>query len=228
MLAGIPDLLHGFSTRASGNARDPVVARNLAKIAGGQDLRLLQQIHGNRIVSVSAPGGCPRGDGWAGVPAAGTLHGILTADCVPVLLVHPSTRKIALAHAGWRGAAAGVVEQALAALGEDPVQVRAALGPAIGPCCYQVGPEVAEVLGPTCPHLSPWEAAGDRLRFDLPGYVAERLYRGSVPRDTVDVLGLCTRCERRRFFSYRGGDPEQRMVAFLGWSPAGPREWERR
>jgi len=117
----------------------------------------------------------------------------LVADCVPIAIVATSgPPALAVVHAGWRGLAAGVVAAARAALGTHPAA--AVVGPAIGPCCYRVGPEVSSRFDPDLTRggfLDLWEAA------------ARALERAGVGR--VDCLELCTRCNPELFFSYRAG-----------------------
>src|SRR5262245_12089884 len=124
--------------------------------AGGWDRALLdagvllpvvtaRQVHGTRVVAASLEGPPPEADGVA-TGARGLAVGVVTADCVPALLLARTRGVVAAVHVGWRGAAAGVLESALAylhaAFGVEPREVEVALGPAIGPCCYRVGPEV--------------------------------------------------------------------------------------
>ncbi|MBE0617156.1 MAG: polyphenol oxidase family protein, partial [Proteobacteria bacterium] len=117
VLAGVPGLVHGFTARASGDfATEGTVAGLLAE-TGAKELQLLRQVHGARVARVGGAVSRPEADAWAGRPAPSVLLGILTADCLPVLLCHPPTRTVGLAHAGWRGATAGVTKAALMAMG---------------------------------------------------------------------------------------------------------------
>ena len=188
-------------------------------------LALLHQVHGARVVAPVAGSGAtgdrPEGDAWAGRPAPGHLLGILTADCLPVLLVHPPSGRLAVVHAGWRGAVAGVAEATLAALGVPAGEVLAALGPVIGPCCYQVGEEVAAAAGVDSPHLFPWDGAPGHFRFDLSGYLRGRLLTAGVVVEHIDTLARCTHCDAGCFYSHRRAAEPQRMVAFAGWRSGG-------
>lgn len=129
------------------------------------------------------------GDGlWTDEPALPLLA--LTADCLPIALARRDRAAIAVLHAGWRGLLAGIVEAGVHALGGG--RVDAAVGPAIGPCCYEVGPEVAERFDRACRrgrNLDLWTLADRRLRA---GGCA-----------TVERLDACTRCNPELFFSYR-------------------------
>ncbi|MDF1552978.1 MAG: polyphenol oxidase family protein [Deferrisomatales bacterium] len=225
LLAAVPGLVHGFSTRALGDQSLATPDHRWVAELGMAELALLRQVHGTVVVAPAVPsgaaGGRPEGDAWAGRPEPGRLLGILTADCLPVVLVHPPSGRLAVIHAGWRGAVGGVAEAALAALGVPAGEVLAALGPAIGPCCYQVGEEVAAAVGARSPHLSPWPGAPGHCAFDLPGALRERLLTAGVRTQHIDPLAPCTHCDADRFYSHRRAAEPQRLVAFAGWRPGG-------
>ena len=130
------------------------------------------------------------------------------ADCVPVLLFDPVRRTLALLHAGWRGMIAGVVHAGLRRMSDEfasaPADIIAGVGPAIGPCCYQVGPEVVsaalDVLG-SAGHSLVAERSGATY-LDLPGAVEMQLQQAGVKR--IELSGMCTSCCRDKFFSHRG------------------------
>ncbi|MEW6489884.1 MAG: polyphenol oxidase family protein [Thermodesulfobacteriota bacterium] len=238
LLGKVAGLLHGFTTRWAGDFSGPEAARGLQDATGARALRLLRQVHGVRVERVvpsragDEPGGGaprslrPQADAWAGNPGPEVLLGVLTADCVPVLLCHPASRTLALAHAGWRGAVDGVSEAALEAMGVSAEETLAALGPAIGPCCYQVGKEVADAGGTDSPRFSPWAGEPGRYRLDLPGLVRDRLVAAGVPPGAVDVLPYCTACRADLFYSHRRGADLGRMCAYLGWAPERGEGWE--
>jgi len=140
----------------------------------------------------------------------GVLLTVSVADCVPVFLVAPRARVVALLHAGWRGVAAGIVEAGVAALkdryGVPPEALHAHLGPAISRDRYEVGPEVHRAVGLPDP--------GSPARLDLREVVATRLRGGGVPGDRIGVSGRCT-FDDPLLFSHRGGDGG-RQVAFVG------------
>ena len=145
------------------------------------------------------------------------IPSVRTADCVPLLLGVRGGRAAAAVHAGWRGTAAGVVEAALAALtraaGCAPDRVVAGLGPAIGACCYQVGPEVAAGVGSE----GAVERRADGLYLDLRTAVRERLLAGGVPARAITSAPWCTRCRADLFYSFRGeGDRAGRLMASIG------------
>ncbi len=187
----------------------------LKRAAGLSRLARCRQVHGARVVGLTggdmAPGPCGEADALV-TAADDMLLAVTVADCVPVFVVDPERRLLGLAHAGWRGIAAGVVEATLAALhdlGAGPESLHVHLGPAICGRCYEVGPEVPAALGDV-----PTEAG----TVDLRGAIVRRARAVGVAAGQVTVSGHCTLCTRERFYSYRGGDRGRRMCAFLGWA----------
>jgi polyphenol oxidase len=157
--------------------------------------------------------------------APGMLLTVSVADCVPIALVAPAARAVALLHAGWRGAAAGVLEAGAEALGHHhgvrPAALEAHFGPAICGACFEVGPEVPRGLGLLPPTGDTAGGADDGERHayvDLRAALAERALRIGIPAHAVSVSTHCTRCGDGAFFSHRGGERE-RQVAFLGIRP---------
>jgi YfiH family protein len=149
------------------------------------------------------------------VPAEGIAALVLVADCVPVALSGPGGA--AILHCGWRGLAAGVIAKGAAAIGATD----AAIGPSIGPCCYEVGPEVLAALqSPTGPKFAPsatLEANGGVA--DLPAVARGQLSDAGVER--VEVSGLCTSCEPDLFFSHRRDAGRTGRQAGLVWRKVG-------
>lgn len=216
LLGGVPRLVHGFTLRAAGDFTRPAPASELVRTLGARSLRLLRQVHGTKLAGPDDPG-TPEADGWAGQPEPGVLLGIRTADCLPVLFCHPPTGVLGLAHAGWRGAAAGIAAKTLKRMGVPAEEILVGLGPAIGPCCYEVGEEVAAAVGRTR-YLSP--TGGARYRFDLPGYVCAQLVTAGVRPRHVERVALCTASRTDLLFSHRAEASEGRLCSFLGWSLA--------
>jgi YfiH family protein len=188
-----------------------ILAPNLAGFVHGFGLRdseypagilLAKQIHSNIVLDRP-------GDGDALISNT-ALVGIKTADCVPVLLADPVTNSVAAIHAGWRGTVADIVGQAVRALGQRwqtrPEDIHAAIGPCIGPCCYEVGPEVARQFE--------IERIG-KIHLDLPAENERRLRDAGVRN--IWKSGECTFCTGDRFYSYRR-EREQagRMISFVG------------
>jgi hypothetical protein len=208
----VPGLRHGFldAHESAGPGWDRVVAG----VGVPLPIALPRQVHGTTVVE-AALGDEPRADGLVAT-ARGLLVGIVTADCVPVLLVNRRRRVAAAVHAGWRGAAAGVLEAALGRLG-DPADVEAALGPAVGACCYEVGPEVlAAFRARTGDAAAPaWHERPGRPHVDL--RVAAELLLRAAGVHRVDVLGPCTVCDRRYASYRRDGAGAGRQLSFVGW-----------
>ena len=143
----IPHLIHGFSGRLS----DQAAALSVLS-ATELPLHTLTQVHGNALRVVGPDTSVeerPQADGMLSA-AAGRLLGIVTADCVPVLMVAPRQRIVAALHAGWRGTAKDICGRAIQALktdwGVSPADLLIALGPSIGGCCYEVGRDIGENL----------------------------------------------------------------------------------
>lgn len=149
-------------------------------------------------------------DGHA-TAAPGILLAVTTADCVPVFLVDPTHRAVALLHAGWRGAAGGMLEEGLAVMESRfqtrPSELHVHLGPAICGSCYEVGPEVFAALGLPEP-VGP-------APLDLRRALADRAVVAGVALERLSISAYCTLCHRDRLFSHRGGD-RARQVGFLG------------
>lgn len=132
--------------------------------------------------------------------AEGVLLTVSVADCVPVFLVDPETRAVALLHAGWRGTAAGVLEAGIGALtgaGARAAALHMHCGPAICGECYEVGPEVHEALGLSVPPRAE--------PVDLRAVLADRAVRLGVDPALITVSEYCTRCGSSPFFSHRAG-----------------------
>ncbi len=136
----------------------------------------------------------------------GVLLTVSVADCVPISLVDPVRRRVALLHGGWRGTAAGIVAAGLERLGGSPADHYAHLGPAICGDCYEVGPEVHEALGLPVP------AANSPV--DVRAVQARQLERAGLAPDRITVSEHCTLCGSG-FFSHRGGSPG-RQLGVLG------------
>ncbi|HVB35472.1 MAG TPA: peptidoglycan editing factor PgeF [Patescibacteria group bacterium] len=187
-----------------------------------------------------------RGDALA-TQASRLLLTVQTADCVPILLVDSRKRAVAAIHAGWRGTARRIAEKAVGNLrmhfGTRPQDIWAAIGPAIGGCCYEVGPEVAHEFGSQFAGAGEWfegpfEAlsTGDEptpflwLQTDPPGHDRPKLVQldlalanrrqlesTGVMAERISSCGLCTSCQNDWFFSYRRqGQRAGRMMAAIG------------
>jgi len=174
----------------------------------------LQQVHGIDVVDAARVQGVPAADAaWTGQP--GVVCVVLTADCLPLLLSDREGRCVAAAHAGWRGLAAGVIEQTVRTLPVAPQQLLAWLGPAIGPGAYVVGEEVrAAFLAHDARAAAGFRpAAVGGWHADLYQLARQRLAAAGVP--AVFGGGLCTFTEPGRFFSYRRDGATGRMASLV-------------
>jgi polyphenol oxidase len=210
-----------FSTRSAGSAKEGHEPLASALGLAPEQIVSARQVHGTNLSTHQSPPQNPlrcsfppdNGDkeqrslGEAADGQVLTVPGpvglVYVADCLPVALA--GRGGVAILHCGWRGLAAGIVGRGTAAVDAT----HAAIGPGIGPCCYEVGDEVLESF---C-HLDPG-VASDRL-LDLPE-VARRLLREAGVEE-IESAGLCTRCEEERFFSHRrdGGPGRQAGLAWI-------------
>lgn len=236
--------------------------RALLKALDASDFALasVHQIHSAEILHVTRPGHlqyrpAALADGaaspWCGdalmTRDPRVMLSIRAADCLPVLLVDPESRVIAAVHAGWRGMLARIVEKTVGEMrrvfGSNPKRLFAALGPCIGPCCYEVGEEVVDAFTggfvqseryfckirdagkrgfPGMPFLSMAPPGhepptGSGLALDLVAAAADQLRTAGIPASHIQACGLCTSCRGDLFFSYRKeGAAAGRMMAVIG------------
>jgi YfiH family protein len=225
----LPGIAHAFFTRpggistgvyaglntgtGSGDSRDTVL-ENRARAAdylGVAPERLVtpHQVHGVDAIVVEqvwAPGKGAKADAVV-TNRPGIAVGVGTADCGPVLFADAEARVVAAAHAGWKGALAGILESAVAAmerLGAQRARIVAVLGPTISRPAYEVGPEFVERFSAAETENGRYFQPSDReghAFFDLPAYIVARLERSGLA--SVSDLGLCTYADEGRFFSYR-------------------------
>jgi polyphenol oxidase len=211
-----------FTTRRGGHSHGPYESLNLGRLTDddpdcvrrnrgeveaelGVPLTLVRQVHGNRVLTVTGPNEppLPEADGQATASRA-CAPTVLTADCLPIALAAEGA--VAMVHAGWRGLAAGVIDEGVSALrevgGHGPIS--AAIGPGAGPCCYEVGEEVLTVFGERGPNL------------DLKAIARVRLEHAGVA--TVHDVGLCTICSAPElFFSHRRDHGVTGRQAGIAW-----------
>jgi polyphenol oxidase len=135
---------------------------------------------------------------------------VLTADCLPVVLA--SDHALVVIHAGWRGLAAGILDRAVR-LFPDPSRVAGAVGPAIGPCHYEVGADVVDAVAGGSPAGAVHRGRGGRRFLDLPGTAVAVLEGAGVKE--VEAADLCTACHEDRFFSYRRDGVTGRQAAIV-------------
>jgi polyphenol oxidase len=231
--AELPGATAAFSTRIGGVSEAPFDTLNLGRLTGdpgvGENRRRLaqalgldprnvligRQVHEAHVRRHDAPTepcayaepqpGLPEADGHA-TDRPGLAPLVFVADCLPVALSGP--RGVAVVHCGWRGLAAGIVRR-----GVDEVQAAAAaIGPGIGPCCYEVGDDVRDSFG----SLGDGIAVGRML--DLREVARRLLAEAGV--DRVEISDLCTSCHPELFFSHRRDRGRTGRQAGLVWSPA--------
>ena len=215
---------HGFSLRAGGVSAGSLaslnlghgvgdaasqVAENERRLASAAGLRhgclaTVRQVHGDRVVR-GAPGAAPDADAvWTDDPA-GTWVGVRSADCVPVLIAAADGRAVAAIHSGWRGTALRVAARAVEVLGSagaEPGSLRAAVGPGIQACCYEVGEDLADRVRTEFGEAVV-RRGGVRPHLDLSGAVRATLLAAGLLSAHIDVLAACTACDPERFYSHR-------------------------
>jgi YfiH family protein len=247
LLDSVPGVAHAFSTRVgpggesfdlgSTGSDDPVLTARRSRLTAaagmpGRVPAMLQQVHGDRVLDDAEPeaGEPPRADGLVALRAAGPapvdrIPAVRVADCVPLLIASRDGRAVAAVHAGWRGTAAAIALRAverLALRGVSPEELRAALGPAIGACCYAVGPEVVDkVARGTAVHSSEIsrKQPNEALHVDLRLANRLQLESAGLPPDSVTSAPWCSACHSEMFYSYRReGTAAGRMLACIGWS----------
>lgn len=197
---------------------------------GPESVVLCRQVHGRAIFEVGAAvvgGEHPEADGLLRVGLGRSLV-VQVADCAAVVIAEPSSGIGAVVHAGWRGAAAGIIEEAAArvarASGQPASELRAAIGPCARGCCYEVGAEVRASF--TLPEDAAVFAPGreDRFLFDLGLGILGRLEVAGLSRRNVQDASACTICRGDLFFSYRrDGYATGRMWGCLADAEASPR-----
>lgn len=175
----------------------------------------LDQVHGTTVVRNDGQDAPPRADA-AFATRPGRVCAVLTADCLPVVLADRAGTCIAVAHAGWRGLAAGVVEATVAALDRNPRELLAWLGPAIGPAAFEVGADVREAFLRRSPRMADCFEPDARGRFRADLYGLARLVLAGAGLVEVHGGGRCTVGEPAHFFSFRRDRSTGRM-ATLAW-----------
>ena len=221
-------VVHAALTRIGGVSRRPFATLNLGHTVGDDPAAVAEnhrralgalgldpsrvvsphQVHGARVGLVGRRHLGTVQPGTDGLMTDGPGVPLLMrfGDCVPVLFFDPVKRVVGMAHAGWRGIVAGVVEETIRMmrnrLGCDPENLWAGIGPSIGPCCYQVGEEIVASVRAACPlGADVVHRLNGRPFLDLPAAVLAQLRSAGVER--VEDSGLCTACRVDEFFSHR-------------------------
>jgi YfiH family protein len=236
----IPGLVHGFLGRAHGLAAGVFTlddVRDALTRAGesAYTVAAARQVHGATVltaedVPLASPDGAalgvddlPAGDVWV-TASADILLTIRTADCVPILLVAPRARAVAAVHAGWRGTLDGVIEAGIAALlaryDARPEELTAAIGPAIGGCCYEFGLEHFDAFVTRFGDevAAAWRRDENATFLDLRAVCRRALQRSGLARDAIHVIGSCTAEHPDELHSYRrDGAHAGRQLSYIGW-----------
>lgn len=239
LLAAFP---HGFTTRRGGASSPPFASLNLGGAVGdeaaaveanwrtlgqatGLQFARVRQVHGDRVLVARAPSPPVEEADAVLSTRPGLAAAVAVADCVPLLIGDPRSGAVAAVHAGWRGTLARVAARAVDALGREvganPGDLLVAIGPAIGPCCYDVSPDLAQVFRSDLGARVAEPRAG-ASRVDL--WLANELVlrQAGVGRERIEVLGRCTSCEPEAFFSHRRERGKTgRQVGFIAPAPPG-------
>ena len=224
-----------FTTREGGYSRTPYNSLNLAFHVGDDDATVIQnrealcvllgldasrmtcaeQVHGNKVAvvdeSIAGSGTVSLGEAVRGADALVTnleavSLALFFADCVPIVVVEPRHRIIGVAHAGWRGVHADIVENTINRMVEDwavePAGMIAFIGPSIGGCCYRVGEDLIKTFAEKFSDKKRWLHGG---KLDLPALVYYQLEKAGIERAGIfSCEDSCTSCRNELFFSYRG------------------------
>lgn len=236
-------LVHAVFTRLGGVSRGPFATLNTGHTVGDDEAAVAENharvyrylglsadqvttahlVHSNRVTVISeAQAGqvVPATDGLA-TTTPGLALMLRFADCQPIILYDPTHHALALIHAGWRGVAQGIAARAVeamgAAFGSEPPDLFVGLGPAIGPCCYTVGDDVAAAMGYALPDWrQAMQATAQGWRLDLSTANAQQL--AAVGVQHIEQSDLCTSCHNDLFFSHRadkGRTGRFAVVAYL-------------
>ena len=235
-----PQLAHGFLGRIGGVSAGPFARLNLAywvgddpahvdenwkclrEVIGDDPIARCHQVHGKtvRIVTRANLDEKPEGDGMV-TAERGILLAVASADCVPILMADADCKIVGAIHAGWRGVIAGIAEEgvrAMANLGAKAREIRAALGPSIGQCCFEVDEDLAHRFAREVEGSEGHARAGrpGKAHLDLRGIITDQLVRAGLARDSISGIGPCTRCANDRFFSRRADASSGLQLSFIG------------
>jgi YfiH family protein len=207
--AGVSEGIYASLNCGTGSNDDPTsIQENRRRVADYfnqpvDHLLSLYQIHSNQVITIAEPfTERPKADAMV-TNQPGIILGILTADCAPILFHEPHTNIIGAAHAGWKGAVGGVIENtisAMQALGASIKHIVVTVGPSIAQSSYEVGQDMRNQFPPESPHFAPG-STDNKYQFDLSGFVASRLQKTGIQQ--VNLLANDTYSEEDAFFSYR-------------------------
>lgn len=206
LLNKIPGLVHGYSTRESGDMRQEKNRELLVK-----NLILPDQVHGNIVQMASKK--TSGADGLVSNQKS-VFVGVLVADCVPLLLVDPIKKIVAAVHAGWKGTLGNIASGAVKMMGSNPQDIIVSIGPHIGQCCYTVPKVRAESFSAECVYFD-----GTDWHLDLGVANRLQLMEAGIPAENIDAPVVCTSCQSDIFYSYRKDSKESfgEMLAFIGY-----------
>lgn len=239
----VQGLGHAVFTRLGGISRGPFASLNVGHEVGDDEAAVAEnhtrvyahlgvsadrvasarQVHGNRVAvltSGDAGRAFPNTDGLV-TATPGVILLLRFADCQPIVLYDPVHHALGLIHAGWRGVAQGIACRAVdtmrEAFGTSAEELIAGLGPAIGPCCYTVGHNVAAAMGYALPDWTQVMTlySEDEWRFDLSAANAEQLAAEGVR--TIEQAHLCTACHQDEFYSHRGDNGRTGRFAVVAY-----------
>jgi YfiH family protein len=234
-LAAFPELAHGIFARSPGASAPPFaqlnislavgddpqrVVRNRERVAacmGAKELTSVRQMHGGEVVVVdSRPSPSLAGDALV-TERAGTLLLIAVADCQAILMYDPRRRVAAAVHSGWRGSIVDIAGRTVAVMRERfgcrPADIRAGIGPSLGPCCAEFVNYRTEIPSGL------WGYRHDGVRFDFWAMTRDQLMHSGIPEEQIETAGLCTRCRTDLFFSHRAEKHTGRFPAVIGIKP---------
>lgn len=235
ILDSFKDISHGFSTRNGGVSPEPFGTLNvgvavgdkpenvrenrnlLSEITGAKRAVYLSQVHGSEILLIKGPEDVPDPDS---VKADAVITDqkdlmlvIQTADCQAVLLFDPVKKIAAAIHSGWRGNVLDIIGETVKKMAiefcSDPSDIRAVIGPSLGPCCAEFinyRNELPEKI---------WSFGDNEKKFDFWGVSICQLEEAGLVRDNIDLLGHCSKCDGDNFFSYRLSKVTGRMAGFI-------------
>jgi purine-nucleoside/S-methyl-5'-thioadenosine phosphorylase / adenosine deaminase len=239
-----PGLGHGFFGRTGGVSRNQFASLNLSTRVGDDPeavaanwrrvrpvmppyrrLALLNQVHGSEVhlIGTDHDGARLIGDGMV-TASPGVALGIFTADCVAMLMVDAEQHIVGAFHAGWRGTLAGIARAGLRRMDEAGAEVgriQVALGPSVGPCCYEVDAELGARFDAAWPCSRARVCPGrpGKAMIDLRGVLTDQLIECGLDPAAIAAVGPCTRCASERFFSRRAahGQVGGLQLSFVGF-----------
>ncbi|HXW85099.1 MAG TPA: peptidoglycan editing factor PgeF [Candidatus Binataceae bacterium] len=237
-----PSILNGFFGRTGGVSGGTYATLNLGTRVGDEPRAVdenwrrarefapgidsfarLVQVHGNVVHAVSRTNAAERPEADGMVTSERNLGlAVMTADCVPILLADARNGVVGALHAGWRGTIGGIAQQGVAAmkrLGAAPESTRAALGPSIGQCCFEVDRELANRFASELPEAASHIRDGrvGKAFLDLRGIIRDQLMALGLDANAISSVGPCTKCASERYFSRRaaGGVTTGLQMSFV-------------